>query len=88
MRRKGVRAAMATSLILALSVPTAQIVARLAPPAQAAGCADRVTACGVERRRHRRVGPVPSYRSGTIHDDKGRTWHGRVQPHKHARPAA
>jgi hypothetical protein len=40
---------MATSLILALSVPTAQVVARLAPPAQAAGCADRVTACGVER---------------------------------------
>jgi hypothetical protein len=49
MRRKGVRGAMATSLILALSVPTAQVVARLAPPAQAAGCADRVTACGVER---------------------------------------
>jgi hypothetical protein len=44
-----VRAAMATSLILALSVPTAPVVARRAPPAQAAGCADRVTARGVER---------------------------------------
>ena len=32
MRRKGVRAAMATSLMLALSVPTAQVVARHAPP--------------------------------------------------------
>ena len=43
------RAVMATSLILALSVRTAPVVATLVPLAQAAGCADRATACGVER---------------------------------------
>src|SRR2546423_15466837 len=51
MQRKMAAYTVAASLVLALGVPAAHTVTAHTRPAHAAGRADRVTACGVERWR-------------------------------------